>query len=73
MAYIRIEDARAQGLLDDTSAIEIALTLSALGQGLISMHRAGRFASATEFRKTYRRAMQRSLQSFFKVTPGKAS
>lgn len=64
MAYARIEEARAAGLIDNTPALEIALTLSALGQGLISMYRAGRFAGEKEFRTTYRRAMKRGLQQF---------
>lgn len=64
MAYQRIEEARALGLIDDTPALDIALTLSALGQGLISMYRAGRFAGEKEFRATYRRAMKRSFQQF---------
>ncbi len=64
MAYERIEEARALGFIDNTPAIEIALTLSALGQGLISMYRAGRFVSEQEFRTTYRRVMRRSFQQF---------
>lgn len=64
MAYQRIEEARGLGLIDDTPSLEIALTLSALGQGLISMYRAGRFAGEKEFRATYRRAMRRSFRQF---------
>jgi len=66
MAYEHIEEARAQGLIDNTPALEIALTLSALGQGLISMYHAGRFTSEKEFRATYRRAIKRSFQQFAK-------
>jgi AcrR family transcriptional regulator len=66
MAYWRIEEARALGLIDATPALEIALTLSALAQGLISMYRAGRFVNEKEFRATYRRAIRRSFQQFAK-------
>ncbi len=69
MAYARIEEARAHGLADDAPTVEIALTLAALGQGLISMHQAGRFVSEKQFRKTYHRAMRRALHSFFKTSP----
>lgn len=72
MVYARIEEAQAQGLVNGTSGVEIALHLSALGQGLISMHRAGRFVSEREFRATWRRAMDRALGSFFKISPEEA-
>lgn len=72
MVYARIEEARAQGLVNGTPAVEIALHVSALGQGLISMHRAGRFISETEFRATWSRAMDRALRSFFRIVPEKA-
>lgn len=70
MAYERIEEARGLGLIDSTPAIEIALTLSALGQGLISMNRAGRFVSEKEFRATYRKALRRSFQQFIQSPLG---
>jgi len=69
MAYEHIEEARALGFIDNTPAIEIALTQSALGQGLISMYRAGRFASEKEFRATYRRAMRRGFRQFMAIRP----
>jgi AcrR family transcriptional regulator len=49
MAVVKIDQARAEGLLGDTPALDVALTLSALAQGLISMHRARRFSSDAEF------------------------
>jgi AcrR family transcriptional regulator len=64
MVYARIEEARGLGLIDDTPAIEIALTLSALGQGIISMNRAGRFVSEKEFCATYRKVLRRSFRQF---------
>lgn len=70
LAYQRIEEARALGLIDNTPAMEIALTLSALGQGLISMYRAGRFVSEKDFCTAYRKAMRRSFQQFVKSQPG---
>jgi AcrR family transcriptional regulator len=48
------------------SALEIALTLWALAQGLISLFRAGRFSEERVFRALYRRAMRRCLASFRK-------
>lgn len=73
MVYERIEAARTLGLIDNTPAIEIALTLSALGQGLISMYRAGRFVSEKEFRTAYLKAMRRSFQQFTKPLPESVS
>ena len=62
MAVVKIEQARAEGLLGDTPALDVALTLSALAQGLISMHRARRFSSDTEFATLYRSVMHQTLK-----------
>jgi AcrR family transcriptional regulator len=62
MAVIKIEEARAEGLLGDTPALDVALTLSALAQGLISMHRARRFSSDAEFSALYRSVMRQTLK-----------
>jgi AcrR family transcriptional regulator len=64
LVYVRIEAAKAAGLIGATPAAEIALALSALAQGLVSMYRAGRFASEAEFRAAYRRSMRHCLMSF---------
>jgi AcrR family transcriptional regulator len=64
MAYARIEEAKAKGLLGGAPATEIALTLSALGQGLVSMYQAGRFIGEAQFRAAYRTAMRHCLKSF---------
>jgi AcrR family transcriptional regulator len=64
MTVVKIDQAKAEGLLDETPALDVALTLSALAQGLISMHRARRFSSVEEFVALYRSSLQRSLQSF---------
>lgn len=64
MAYMRIKEAQAVGLINDTPAGEIALSLAALGQGLVSMYRADRFVGEGEFRDAYRRTMRRCFASF---------
>jgi AcrR family transcriptional regulator len=64
MTVIKIDQARAEGLLGDTPALDIALTLSALAQGLISMHRARRFSDDAELRVLYRSVLRRCLKSF---------
>jgi AcrR family transcriptional regulator len=62
MAVVKIAEARAEGLLGDTPALDVALTLSALAQGLISMHRARRFSSDAEFSAQYRSVMRQTLK-----------
>jgi AcrR family transcriptional regulator len=64
MAIVRIDAAKADGRLGDKAALEVALTLSALGQGLVSMYRANRFSSEKQFRELYRTAMRQCLSSF---------
>lgn len=46
------------------SAADIVLALSALGQGLVDMYRAGRFVSEDEFRAAYLRAVDHCIQSY---------
>jgi AcrR family transcriptional regulator len=62
MAVVKIDQARAEGLIGDTPALDVALTLSALAQGLISMHRAQRFSSDAEFAALYRSVMRQTLK-----------
>jgi AcrR family transcriptional regulator len=64
MAVARIDQAKAAGLLGDKPALDIALTLSALAQGLVSMHRARRFSDDEQFASLFRSALRQSLQSF---------
>lgn len=64
MAYARIEAAREKGFFDDTPAAEIALALAAMGQGLVSMYRAGRFVGEKQFRAAYRGALRHCFNSF---------
>jgi AcrR family transcriptional regulator len=64
LAMARIEQARAQGRLVDKPALEMALAISALGQGMVSMYRANRFPSEKQFRSLYRTALRHCLDSF---------
>jgi AcrR family transcriptional regulator len=64
LIIVRIDQAKADRRLGDKPALEIALTLSALAQGLVSMQRANRFSSETQFKKLFRTAMRHSLESF---------
>jgi AcrR family transcriptional regulator len=62
-----IEQAMADGVLAAHSAIEIMMTNAALGQGLVTLYRAGRIAGGeADFRKLYRRATRRLMSSFKK-------
>lgn len=60
----RIDDAKVQGRMRDAPSLDIALTLSALAQGLVSMDRAGRFSSPEQFRDIYRMAIANGLRAF---------
>jgi len=70
MAVTRIELAKSAGLVGDHPAVDQVLCLAALGQGLVSMHRAGRFGSEEQFRKLYRTTVRHALNSF-KTNRGK--
>ena len=60
-----IEQAMADGLLTAHSAVEILMTNAALGQGLVTLYRAGRIAGGeAEFRQLYRRATRRVMETF---------
>lgn len=64
----QIEKAQTQGRLSDESPMQITLMISALAQGLVSMHRAGRVGSDEQFCASYQVAMDRLLTSFMKHT-----
>jgi AcrR family transcriptional regulator len=64
MMMVRIDEAKADRRLGDKPALEIALALSALGQGLVSMQRANRFSSEQQFKALFRTAMHHCLESF---------
>jgi len=60
-----IEQAMVDGLLEADSGVEIMMTNAALGQGLVTLYRAGRIAGGeVEFRKLYRRATRRVMETF---------
>jgi AcrR family transcriptional regulator len=65
MTVLRIEQAKAAGLLGDPDSVDIVLTLSALAQGLVSMHRAGRFQDDERFAAQFRSVLRKSLRSLF--------
>jgi AcrR family transcriptional regulator len=65
MTVLRIEQAKAEGLLGDRDSVDIALTLSALAQGLVSMQRAGRFQDDERFATQFRSVVRKSLRSLF--------
>jgi AcrR family transcriptional regulator len=72
MTVAKIEQARAEGVLRDNPALDVALTYSALAQGLVSMHRARRFSGEAEFKALYRAVMRQSLRSLTIETERKA-
>jgi AcrR family transcriptional regulator len=63
LTVTKIDEAKKEGLLGGAPALDVALTLSALAQGLVSMHRARRFPGEAEFATLYRSVMRRSLKA----------
>lgn len=63
LTIAKIDEARAEGLLGEAPALDVALAVSALAQGLISMHRARRFSEEAEFAALYRSVMRKSLRA----------
>jgi AcrR family transcriptional regulator len=62
-----MEQAKDEGLLADVPPIEILITTAGLSQGLVTLYRAGRIAGGeAEFRKLFKRAMRRCMNSFRK-------
>ncbi|MGH8216943.1 MAG: TetR/AcrR family transcriptional regulator [Steroidobacteraceae bacterium] len=64
MALIRIDQAKADGRLGAKPALEVAVALSALAQGFVSMYRARRFSNEKQFRALYRGAIRHLIDSF---------
>lgn len=64
MIMIRIDQAKADGRLGGTPAVDVALALASMAQGLISMQRANRFSSDKQFRALFRAQLHHCLQSF---------
>lgn len=63
---VQIEKAQTQGRLADVAPLELALLISGLAQGLVSMHRTGHLGNDEKFRASYHVAMDRLLASFKK-------
>jgi AcrR family transcriptional regulator len=60
-----LEQLVAQGTLAAHAPVEILITNAALGQGLITLYRAGRIAGGErQFRKLYLRATRRTMEAF---------
>jgi len=70
MALVRIDQAKSEGRLGDTPALDVALALSALAQGLVSMYRANRFAGEKQFRALFRAQIRHCLESFHRRPVG---
>ena len=70
----RLEALQRSGrLAPDVEPLEVGFTLWALAQGLVTLHRAGRFAGGVaDFRAFYRKSIRRCLASFVDVG-GKAA
>jgi AcrR family transcriptional regulator len=64
MIIVRIDQAKADGQFGDKSALDVALALSALGQGMVSMQRANRFSSEKQFKALFRTTIRHGLESF---------
>jgi hypothetical protein len=67
--FRRIEAAKAEGVLIDIPPLEIVLTISALAQGFVSMHRAQRFSDEASLRTLYRAALRHAVASFLSKGP----
>lgn len=64
MIMIRIDQAKADGRFGGAPAVDIALALASMAQGLVSMQRANRFSSDKQFRALFRAQLHHCLQSF---------
>jgi AcrR family transcriptional regulator len=72
MLMVRLDQARIDGRLSDKPSLEIALELSALAQGMISMQRANRFSSEKHFKTLFRTALRHCIESFSTNISGRA-
>jgi AcrR family transcriptional regulator len=64
MALVRVDQAKSEGRLGPKPALEVVLTISALVQGMVSMHRAGRLSNDAQMRALYRTVVRHCLDSF---------
>jgi AcrR family transcriptional regulator len=62
-AYRRIAQLKRSDS-EENPATDVGLAIAALGQGLVSMYRAGRFVSEADFRAAYRRAVNHCIASY---------
>ena len=69
MVMVRIDQAKADGRLGGAPAVDVALALAGMAQGLVSMQRANRFSSDKQFRALFRAQLHHCLPSF--STPGR--
>lgn len=72
MMFVRIDQAKADGRLGGKPALDVALALAAVGQGLVSMHRANRFCSGQQLKTLYRTTVRHCLESFAAGAVGSA-
>jgi len=63
LAMTKVEQAITDRRLATGTALNIALTLWALGQGLVSLYRARRFSDEAQFKTLYRQAIHAYLAS----------
>lgn len=64
LMMVRIDQAKVEGRLGNKPALEIALSLAAMAQGFVSMHRAGRFSSDKQLKMLCRSAVHHCIESF---------
>lgn len=70
LMFDHIEAAKLLGLIGDAPTPEISLSIWAMAQGMVELHRAGRFAGGeAEFRALFRSAMRRCLASYLPGAP----
>ena len=72
LALARIDQAKADGRLGDSPALDVTLAFSALAQGLVSMYRANRFSSERQFKTLYRAQIRHCLDGFARKPSGRA-
>lgn len=64
MMMVRIDQAKVEGRLGNKPALEVALSLAAMAQGFVSMHRAGRFSNDKQLKMLCRNAVRHCIESF---------
>ena len=72
MIMARIDQAKAAGRFADKPSLEVALALTAMAQGMVSMQRANRFSSEQQFKALFRTALRHCLESFSVKPAGRA-